>query len=87
MSSNLEVRKIEPGTPEHGRAVAMADTRVEDIDGNDQRTWPRARSLRYWVDLWGGYSTTLTAPDGTEHDIHFCPGAKRIRTRHSSSSG
>ncbi len=73
MNSNLEVRKLEPGTAEYRRAVAMADTRMEGIDPNDKRTWPTARSLRYWLDLWGGYTKTLKAPDGTEHYVSLLP--------------
>jgi len=73
MNPNLELRKIEPGTPEYERAMAMKDTRPEDIRGDDKRTWPLARSLRYWVDLWGGYTKTLKAPDGTEHNVDLSP--------------
>jgi hypothetical protein len=46
---------------------------MEDIDGSDNRTWPTARSLRFWVDLWGGYTKTLKAPDGTEHNVSLLP--------------
>lgn len=73
MNSNLELRKIEPGTAEHGRAMAMAHARGEDIDGRDKQTWPPARSVRYWVNHWGGYSTSLKAPDGSEHQVSLEP--------------
>ena len=71
---NLELRKLELGTPEYSRAMAMADTRAEDVDGHDNQTWPPARSVRYWVDLWGGaYSKTLTTPDGAKHHVSLEP--------------
>lgn len=73
MSANLEVRKIEPGTSEYRRPVATADTRIEEIRSDDKRTWPTARSLRRLVDLWGGWSKTLKAPDRTEHDVSLLP--------------
>ncbi len=73
MNPNLEVRKIEPGTPEYERALAMKDVRTEDIRDDDPRTVPVARSVSFWVDLWGGYSKTLKAPDGTEHHVDLLP--------------
>ena len=73
MNSNLELRQLEPGTAEYERAVAKAGMRGEDIDPRDGESAPPARSVAYHVKHWGGYTTTLKAPDGTEHDVSLLP--------------
>lgn len=70
MTATLEVRKLEPGTSEHQRAVAMANIPERDLTKD---SFPPARPMRTWLDHWGGYRGTLKAPDGSQHDVSLEP--------------
>ena len=71
----LEITKLHPDSAEYVAAAAWAAengsrklTAREMQDGA-----PTARSVRYWVDNWGGYTGHLTLPDGSKHRVSLEP--------------
>lgn len=72
----IAVTKLERGTPEYERSVALADLGPEQLAGQGGgpsfglgTAFPRGRPLRFWVDWWGGYSSEIKAPDGSVHPV------------------
>ncbi len=68
----LQLRELREGTPEYEAAAewdAAHGLGKVDPAGIDPSALPRARSLRYWVQNWGGYSTEMSTPDGSKHVV------------------
>jgi len=79
--AEVQVVKLEPGTPQYNNAVAFADVSGEEIAARFGRGAvfgmaggpPRGRPLRFWVDAWGSYSSEITGPDGRKHPVSVEP--------------
>lgn len=79
--AEVQVVKLEPGTPEYESAVAFADVSGEEVAARLGKGavfgmasgFPRGRPLRSLVDWWGGYSSEITGPDGKIHPVSVEP--------------